>query len=245
MLSSAVLLLAVSAAAQTSSAPRLAQAPTVEIRVTDRSGTPIESARVTLEPERLAMTNAAGRVMFRNVKPGDYLARVERPGFVPLDKEFTVAPGRSTVFVVAALSPARAVAASGDSPRLPGAWSDSARDPRALSIPEFLERQYIGQQPIKESPLGCAGATEARLIQLRDPLISHAHGEADETLYVIAGEGVLKIGDQPQKVAAGWFSIIPRGTTHSLVRQGRNPLIVLSVMGGHPCLAAVARAGTR
>jgi mannose-6-phosphate isomerase-like protein (cupin superfamily) len=37
------------------------------------------------------------------------------------------------------------------------------------------------------------------------------------------------------KVSAGFFLMVPRGVPHSIQRQGRNPLILLSVLAGAPC----------
>jgi uncharacterized RmlC-like cupin family protein len=118
----------------------------------------------------------------------------------------------------------------------------AAGSPKVISIPDLAERQLIGREPIKESPLGCSGATEAKLIQVREPLATHAHADADETLYVVAGEGTLKIGDEERRVSPGWFSIIPRGTAHAVARTGRNPIIVVSVLNGQSCAQTVAAA---
>jgi len=168
------------------------------------------------------------------MRAGKYMMRAERETFVTLEKEFTVVAQRPT-YVMAALSPAPAAPIA----RAP---SMAAGSPRVISIPDLAERQLIGREAIKESPLGCSGATDAKLIQIREPLASHAHADADETLYVVAGDGTLKIGDEERRVSPGWFSIIPRGTAHTLTRTGRNPIIVVSVLNGEACARTVATA---
>jgi mannose-6-phosphate isomerase-like protein (cupin superfamily) len=47
----------------------------------------------------------------------------------------------------------------------------------------------------------------------------------------------LRLGDRDTQVAAGGFAVVPRGTSYSWTRRGRNPLIVLAVLAGAPCTA--------
>ena len=233
MMSSAILILLAVAAPQARSAAPVRQTATVEIRVTDRSGTPLKAAHVTVEglSSREGTTTSLGRVTFAGLKPGTYMLRADRAGFIPLEKEFTIAAG-PPVSVVAALSPAvRTYRSRGP-----------VGDPRVVSIPDFVDKQLIGKESIKESAIGCSGASQTRLIQARELVAKHVHREADEMLYVVAGEGTLKVGDRWQTVTPGWFSLIPRGTEHLLVREGRNPIILLSLLTGQPCSQTVALA---
>jgi hypothetical protein len=133
-----ILILAAPGAAQsvpqTPSASDRAQFSNVELRVTDRAGAPLESARINIDGitpyER--ETGSLGRVTFLKVRCGTYIARVERDGYVPLDREFTVIPGRTTV-ITASLSPAR--------PRPVTVLGQLS----APSIPGFVDSQYIGR----------------------------------------------------------------------------------------------------
>ena len=210
----------------------------LQVRVTDRSGAPLTAVRITVQgiSAREGKTDAAGCVTFDNMRAGKYMLRAEREMFVTLEKEFTVVAQRPT-YVMTALSPAPMASVA---PRAP---SMAAGSPKVISIPDLAERQLIGREAIKESPLGCSGATEARLIQIREPLASHAHADADETLYVVAGDGTLKIGDEERRVSPGWFSIIPRGTAHAVTRTGRNPIIFVSVLNGEACTRSASLAG--
>jgi mannose-6-phosphate isomerase-like protein (cupin superfamily) len=104
-----------------------------------------------------------------------------------------------------------------------------------IDLPSFLEQHFIGRDPIKESILGCTVGATTRLLQLRDGLAEHAHGDLDESVYVIAGDGTIRIGAETTDVKAGSLTIIPRGVPHALGRRSKSPLIVLSVLSGKPC----------
>ena len=60
---------------------------------------------------------------------------------------------------------------------------------------------------------------------------------ADAMIYVVAGDGALKLGDREINITNGSFAVVPRGTTYGFTRRGRNPLIVLAVLSGAPCAA--------
>jgi oxalate decarboxylase/phosphoglucose isomerase-like protein (cupin superfamily) len=58
----------------------------------------------------------------------------------------------------------------------------------------------------------------------------HNHPEADELLFVLAGEGEQMLNDEePFRVHAGQALVIPRGVWHSTVNCGWEPLAVLAV----------------
>ena len=78
----------------------------------------------------------------------------------------------------------------------------------------------------------------ARLLQLRDPVAQHAHAEFDEILYVVAGDGTVRIGTESISVGPGMLTTIPRGIAHSIERRGKNPLVLLSTLAGASCPAA-------
>jgi quercetin dioxygenase-like cupin family protein len=45
----------------------------------------------------------------------------------------------------------------------------------------------------------------------------HAHPDADEVVYVVEGEILLRTGQDEQKVSRGGTSFVPRGTEHAFV----------------------------
>jgi len=253
MVSSICLLLLASAAAAPAAAATVRAVATVDVLVTDRQGRPLPSAHVVIDgiSDREGLTNASGHVVFRSMRAGAYKVQVERVAFITFEKEFSVRAQKERTSVVAALSPAASVAAL--APRAPvspnGALSSSgslsstrplssigdAGTPRIVSIPDLAEKHLIGHNSVKESPIGCSGLTGARLIQVTEPLSDHKHSDAEEMLYVVAGEAALTVGGKTETVKSGWFSIIPRGVPYALIRTGRNPVILLSVLGSQPC----------
>jgi mannose-6-phosphate isomerase-like protein (cupin superfamily) len=104
-----------------------------------------------------------------------------------------------------------------------------------MSIPDFLDKNLIGGEPQKSTLMACAEGGTARLLQVRDPLTDQQHPDVDEMIYVVAGNGVLRIRNQDTRLEPGFFALVPRSISHSLRRAGRNPLIVVSVFAGAAC----------
>lgn len=58
----------------------------------------------------------------------------------------------------------------------------------------------------------------------------HNHPESDEVLYIIEGEGVQTVGDEPEfPVTSGDTVYIPRGVMHSTFNTGWRQLRILAV----------------
>ena len=77
-------------------------------------------------------------------------------------------------------------------------------------VPLFLEKNFIGgREGRKDSLLGCTATGTATLHQLREAWLAHTHDTAEEWIYVVAGEGTLRIGTADQKLQAGTFSLVP------------------------------------
>ena len=251
-------LLASAVAPAANAAPAIATTATVNVMVTDRHGTPLPSARVMVNGAtgREGNTNKAGRVVFTNLEAGSYTLRVERDKFITFEKDFDVRGRRGSIPVFAALSPvaslparaSRATAstrswvapASVRSGQTPVSLVGANGIPQIVSIPDLVEKDFSKQRSAKESPIGCSGLTGARLIQVTEPMAALDAG-AEEMLYVVAGEATLTIGEKTDTVKSGWFSIIPRGVAYTLVRKGRNPVILLSVLGSQPCKSTSPR----
>jgi mannose-6-phosphate isomerase-like protein (cupin superfamily) len=85
------------------------------------------------------------------------------------------------------------------------------------------------------SPLACGTGGTATLIQINDPLADERHADADEFLYVIAGQGNALVAGLQEPLGPGMFVMIPRGVSHTLTRSGRNPLVMLAVRAGDKC----------
>jgi hypothetical protein len=207
-----------------------------QVVVRDVSGAPLQGVAVSVSgpSPAEATTDAAGTVSLP-LAAGTYRLRFEHEDFITLEREATVRAGRATEVAVALNRAPAAPEPPAPEPPPPAPPEPEPGPPVNLSILDFLDKSFVGREPLKESILSCMPDATARLIQLRDPLASHTHSDVDEVLYVVAGDGTLKIGTQVVAVTPGHLSAIPRGTPHGIERRGRNPLIVLSTLAGAPC----------
>ena len=108
--------------------------------------------------------------------------------------------------------------------------------PVTLQVPDFIEKNFIAaSQPQKVSSVGCSGLANTVLWQIREPWTDRQHDGADAMLYVIGGEGTIRLDGRDTPLEAGSFASVPRGSSYSLTRRGRNPLFVLATLAGEPC----------
>jgi mannose-6-phosphate isomerase-like protein (cupin superfamily) len=212
--------------------------------ITDPGGASIEGVKVAITGpvEREATSPQGGFTRVQGLRAGTYRVRFSHERFITFEKEFTWRAGTAAPELAVTLNPAppppapppapAAVAPPPTAtPKLPPPGA-----PKTVPLPEFIEKNFISaREPQKESLVGCSGVGQALLWQVREPWNSRQHESADGMLYVIGGEGRLKLGDREFTVAAGAFAVVPRGTTYSLSRSGRNPLIVLAMLAGAPC----------
>ncbi len=174
------------------------------------------------------------------MRDGAYRLRFEHDGFITLEREITVRAGQPAEIEVALsmASPPPPPPPQPETPPppppTPTPLVEPIGSPVNISIPAFLDKNFIGRTPLKESVLGCTSGAMTRLLQLRDPLAVHTHADFDEILYIVAGEGSIRIRDEATAVSAGSLTVIPRTVPHSIERRGKNPLIVLSTLAGTP-----------
>jgi mannose-6-phosphate isomerase-like protein (cupin superfamily) len=229
-----------------SQAARGAAGLTVSVQATDMSGNPIADVTVGASGpvDRSAATGADGSAVFRAMRAGTYRLRFEREGFVTLERELAVRAGQpADVSVALNAAPAKPVPAPASEPPAPAPVppprTDRVVEPRSLSLPDFLDQNLIGGEPQRTTLLACAQGGSGRLLQVREPLTEQQHADADEMLYVVAGTGVIQIRTQAIQARPGHFALVPRGVPHSIRRQGRNPIILLSVLAGPECVDAL------
>ena len=221
--------------------PVAAASVTVTITVTDgKGGAPIGGVKVTASiegTEKDAQTTAGGIARFLSVKPGEYRVRFEHENYITLERDIVVKGVALDLTVPLSAAPA-------PPPKAPepaaSANNAPAGDARALSIVDFLESNHLsGRDPSRTDQLGCTASAKTTLIQVRDSLEEKSLSDADEVLYVVAGEGTLRLGNKDVSLAAGGLAVVPRGTARGLTRKGKNPLMVLSVVSGPPCTAGM------
>jgi mannose-6-phosphate isomerase-like protein (cupin superfamily) len=223
-------------------APAAARPAILTIQVTDTLGAPLADTQVTLTgpAARDGVTTSDGELRLSNMRAGTYRLRFVREGSITFERELAMRAGESLELNVS-LSPAPVVPKEPEPVQPPPEPETKALpppgDPKITPVPLFLEKNFIGgREGRKDSPLGCTPTGTATLHQIREAWLSHTHEDADEWIYVVAGEGALRLGNAPdQRVQAGTFSLVPYATPHALLPQGRNPLIIISVLSGPAC----------
>lgn len=197
------------------------------------------SGPLTLE----ATTDANGTASLGVMPDGVYRLRFEKDGFMTFEREVTAKAGQpSEVYAALRIAPVAPPpppppAPAPPPPPPPVAGLGPAGPPVFVSIPEFLDKNYIRREPLKESVLACLSSSTTRLLQLHENISEHAHADMDEALYIVAGEGAVRITGESTAVTAGSLTIVPHGVAHSIERRGKNPLMVLSMLSGAPCHA--------
>lgn len=214
--------------------------------VTDPSGRAIENVAVhVMGPvDREVRSPSLGATRVEGLRAGTYRVRFTHEKFITFEKELTWRAGTAAPEISVTLNPAPEVAAPPPPPapapvvtaapvntKLP---APSA--PKTVSLPEYIEKNFInGREPQKQNEIACSGVEQALLWQVREPWNGRQHESADSMLYVVAGEGRMKLGEKEYTVSSGAFILVPRGMNYSLSKTGRNPLIVLAVLAGAPC----------
>ena len=165
------------------------------------------------------------------MKPGDYRLRFEHDGFVSLERDVAVKGGTPLALEIT-LSP---MPAPPPKPSEPAPASTAPPgEAKALSVGEFLV-PLSDKDPFKSNELGCTASARTTLLQIPTDLQKKATPVADELLYIVGGQGSLRLGDKDVQLETGGVAVVPRGTSWVLSRKGKKPLIVLSVVSGPPC----------
>ena len=233
------------AAATQKPRPRPAGGPTTTalLFVTDPTGRAIEGVTVTVmgPVDREVTSPASGPTRIEGLRAGTYRVRFTHEKFITFEKEISWRAGTAQPELAITLNaapekpaaPAPVVQAPPPqaTPKLPPPGT-----PKTVSLPDYIEKNFIsGREPQKQNELGCSGMEKAVLWQVREPWNGRQHDDADGMLYVVGGDGRLKLEEREFTISAGAFIIVPRGTTYSLSRNGRNPVIVLAILAGAPC----------
>lgn len=209
------------------------------IEVTTPAGEPIEGVRVVLTGpvERAGQSDAKGSLGFAGLRAGTYRLRFEHDEFVTLERDVTIAAAARQAQIDVALTPRPPKPpAPPPPPPPPPEPPRPVGEPSTTDVPAFAERNFIGRsEPQKVSTVGCTGYATVRILQVRDPLDGRMNPDADETLYVVAGEATMRLAGNERVLAPGMLVVIPRGTASSIERRGRNPVILISVQSGPAC----------
>jgi mannose-6-phosphate isomerase-like protein (cupin superfamily) len=206
---------------------------TFAILVSDPSGAPVSDAMVTVSGAASRTTRTErGRAVFEGLPVGDYLFRFEKDGYVPFERRLT-GRGAKPIDVKVTLTPI-----GGLPPLKPvGSLPPPAVDAKfvVLDLPAFIEKNYVGRAAGKATPLACPTGGAGTLLQINEPVAEHTHADADEFVYVIAGQGTVRLGDRQETLGPGVFLMIPRRMAHTLTAGPKKPLVVMSVRAGEKC----------
>ena len=227
-----VLIVAGSLGIKAQQKPRGSRTAALAISVSDPSGTPIPNVAVTLEGAASRSTRTeGGRIALEELPTGRYTVRFERDGFVTLERELTATAGKP-MDVNVTLKPLPAPAAP---PPVDRSKPSTNAKPARFDVPDVIDKEFVGRAAGKTTALACGDHGTATLIQLNEPIAQHAHADADEFVYVVAGEGTASVDGRREKLNAGVLLFVPRGTPHAFTAGGRKPLVVLSTRSGEGC----------
>jgi hypothetical protein len=213
--------------------------------ITDPAGRSIENVTVNVmgPVDREVKSPVSGATRIEGLRAGTYRVRFSHEKFITFEKEISWRAGQAQPELSISLNPAPVLAAPAPAPAPVVAPPPTAAVklpppglPKTVSLPDYIEKNFInGREPQKQNEIGCSGYEQALLWQVREPWNGRQHESADGMLYVVGGDGRLKLAEREFTVSAGAFIVVPRGTTYSLSRSGRNPVIVLAILAGAPC----------
>ena len=171
---------------------------------------------------------------------GTYRLRFDGDDVISFEREVTLRAGQ-VADVDVSLNPApEPPPAPAPPPQpAPAAGPDTRVGPKGqpqnITIPDWLDKEFVGREPRRETVLSCSGNARATMVQLNEPLPQRLYEDADIVYYVIAGEGTVTLDGRSSRIPTNAFISVPRGTPHSFERRGTRPLMLLAVLGGEPC----------
>lgn len=97
-----------------------------------------------------------------------------------------------------------------------------------VALPEQA-LNIVGAGPVADANLHSDEDVTVNLLRLTAPVVMHRHLESEEILYVVSGEGVLRLKGSDRALAAGDVVIVPRNTPHGFDPTGTQPAILLQL----------------
>jgi hypothetical protein len=174
-----------------------------------------------------------GRIAFEDLPVGPYHFKFEKDGYDTVEQDVTGKRG-APVDVKVTMTPTPKPVEP-PPPPAPEPKPPSTVKPVVLDMPAFIEKYYVGKASGTTTPMACSEGGSATLIQANEPIAEHTHADADEYVYVIAGEGNARMGGRQEPVSAGVFLMIPRGAPHAFTVGKKHPLVFVSTLAGGHC----------
>ena len=211
------------------------------ITVTDPQGATLSGIQVgiTGTSTRNGETNSSGNLSVTGLMAGTYRLRFDGETWISFEREVTLRGGQ-VVDVDVSLNPAPEPAPAPEPPPAPAPVAPPASvgpkgQPQTIAILDWLDKEFIGRDPRRETILSCSGNERTTIVQLNEPMPQRLYEEADVVYYVLGGEGSVSLDGKSAKVTTNGFISVPRGTAHSFEKRGSRPLMLLAVLGGEPC----------
>lgn len=106
---------------------------------------------------------------------------------------------------------------------------------RQTDFGQLLAANPLGSgENIKVVELSRNARSSNVLVQVRDREPLHRHADSDITVFLLRGEGELRIGKQMHPVKSGDVMHIPRGAVHAYINRGPEPAAALVVYSPAP-----------
>lgn len=201
--------------------------------VTDPSGAPMTDVSVTLTGRaQKSGTTERGRIAFEDLPVGTYHFKFQKDGYDPVEQDVAGKRGAPVDVKVTMTPVPKPVPPPAPAPEPKPAVNTH---PVVLDMPAFIEKNYVGKGGGKTTPMACSDGGSATLVQANDGVAEHTHADADEFIYVIAGEGAVTLAQRNEPLSAGVFMMIPRGTAHAFTVGKKHPLVFVSTRAGEHC----------
>lgn len=102
-------------------------------------------------------------------------------------------------------------------------------------LEQLLEQnQPAPNENIKVVPLFRSARSSNLLVQVRDREPLHRHADSDITVFLLRGEGEMRLGKETRPVRAGDVIHIERGMIHAYINRGPEPAAALVVYSPAP-----------
>lgn len=226
--------------AQPRRAPATSARAGMAITVTDPRGATLGGIRISLSgaTTRNGETDPSGNLNFTGLMAGTYRLRFDGDNVISFEREVTLRSGQ-VLDVDVSLNPAPEPPAPAPAPPAPVETPEERvgpkGEPQTITIPDWLEKEFVGREPRRETVLACSGNERTTMIQLNEPMPQRLYEDADIVYYVVAGEANATINGKVSRVPTSSLVSVPRGTPHSFERRGNRTLMLLAVLGGEPC----------
>ena len=212
------------------------------ITVTDMKGATLPGIQVgvTGTTTRNGETDGSGNINFTGLMAGTYRLRFDGDKWISFEREVAVRAGQ-VLDVDVSLNPAPEppppppAPAAAPAPVASPTQVGPKGQPQTIAILDWLDKEFIGRDPRRETILSCSGNERTTIVQLNEPMPQRLYEDADVVYYVLGGEGSVSLDGKNARITTNGFISVPRGTAHSFEKRGNRPLMLLAVLGGEPC----------